>query len=93
MVRYSTIRLVLALAVENKMHLHQIDISTAYLNSSLQDEIYMRQPENFIDKDAPDKVLRLHKAIYGLKQGGKEWNIRWCVTLQLNYIMQFPRRQ
>ena len=75
-VRYSTIRLILALAVERKMHLHQIDVSTAYLNSNLQDEIYMKQPENFIDKNAPNKVLRLHKAIYGLKQSGKEWNTK-----------------
>lgn len=73
-VRFSTIRTLLALAVEWKMYLHQVDVSTAYLNSELHDEIYMRQPQCFKDKKYP--VLRLNKAIYGLKQSGREWNVK-----------------
>ena len=69
-----TIRLVMALAVQWKMHLHQIDISSAYLNSNIQHDIYVRQAREFVDCRNPDKVLKLHKAIYGLKQSGKEWN-------------------
>lgn len=72
-VRYMTIRLVLALAVQWKMHLHQIDISSAYLNSDLHHEIYIRQPEKFVSRKYPNKVLKLHKALYGLKQSGREW--------------------
>lgn len=74
--RYSTIRLVMSLAVQWKMHLHQIDVSSAYLNSDIQHEIYIRQPPEFVDKKNPNKVLKLHKAIYGLKQSGKEWNAK-----------------
>lgn len=86
-VRYSTIRLLLALAVKNNMHLHQIDVSSAYLNSNLQDEIYMQQPKNFIYDKSPEKVLRLHKAIYGLKQSGKEWNSKLdSVLRKMNFV-------
>lgn len=75
-VRYETIRMILALAVEHKMHLHQLDVVTAYLNGNLQDVIYMQQPEGFVDKQHPNQVLRLHKSLYGLKQSGREWNFK-----------------
>ncbi|GBP05998.1 Retrovirus-related Pol polyprotein from transposon TNT 1-94 [Eumeta japonica] len=86
-VRYSTLRLLLALAVKNKMHLHQMDVDTAYLNSDLHDEIYLKQPPHFVDETSPRKVLRLHKAIYGLKQSGKEWNCKLdSVLRKLNFV-------
>lgn len=86
-VRYSTIRILLALAVKEKMYLHQLDVSTAYLNSDLHDEIYMQQPQNFKDSRFPNKVMRLHKAIYGLKQSGREWNSNLDGTLRkLNFV-------
>jgi len=69
----SSIRLVIALAVENKMFMHQLDVSAAYLNGDLQDVVYMRQPQGFVDTAYPKRVLRLHKSLYGLKQSGREW--------------------
>lgn len=72
--RYSKIRLVIALAVEHGMYIHQMDVSSAYLNGDLHDVVYMRQPEGFIDEQHPQRVLRLHKSLYGLKQSGREWN-------------------
>lgn len=68
--RYSTIRLVIALAVEHCMYVHQIDVSSAYLNSELRDLVYMRQPEGFVDQKFPERVLKLNKFLYGLKQSG-----------------------
>ena len=62
-VRYSTLRLVLTLVVQWKMYLHQIDVSSACLNSEIHHEFYIRQPEKFIDYRYPDKVLKLHNAI------------------------------
>lgn len=62
------------MTVQNSMYLHQIDVTTTYLNSNLQDEIYMQQPQCFMEGDSSEKFFRLHKAIYGLKQRGKEWN-------------------
>lgn len=73
-VRYATMRMLLALAVEHKLYLHQMDVCTAYLNGELKECVYMKQPENFIDAKHPQKVLKLHKSLYGLKQSGREWN-------------------
>lgn len=73
-IRYETIRMLFAIAAEKQLHMHQVDISNAYLNSKLQEDVYMRQPENFVDKQHPNKVLKLQKAIYGLKQSGRAWN-------------------
>uniref|UniRef100_A0A0A1X768 Retrovirus-related Pol polyprotein from transposon TNT 1-94 n=1 Tax=Zeugodacus cucurbitae TaxID=28588 RepID=A0A0A1X768_ZEUCU len=81
-IRYETIRMLLAIAVEKELHLHQIDISNAYLNSDLTEEVYIRQPEGFIDSKNPDKVLKLNKAIYGLKQSGREWNSTLDIALK-----------
>ena len=73
-VRYANIRLVVALAVEYGIYLHQMDVSSAYLNSELHDTVYMKQPPHFVDEKHPDKVLKLKKSLYGLKQSGREWN-------------------
>jgi len=81
-VRYSTIRLVLALAAEYKMFVHQLDVTTAYLNSKLDEECYMTQPDGFINEQHPRKALKLNKAIYGLKQSGRAWNERLNSVLE-----------
>uniref|UniRef100_A0A0A1WFC7 Retrovirus-related Pol polyprotein from transposon TNT 1-94 n=1 Tax=Zeugodacus cucurbitae TaxID=28588 RepID=A0A0A1WFC7_ZEUCU len=73
-VRYATIRMVLAIAAEYELHVHQLDVSTAYLNGKLEDDIYMRQPEMFQQDN--DCVLKLKKSLYGLKQSGRVWNSR-----------------
>lgn len=73
-VRYSTVRMLFALSAQLKLHVHQLDVTTAYLNSELHDVVYMQQPEHFVDVRHPKKVLRLNKAIYGLKQSGREWH-------------------
>lgn len=72
-IRYATIRMLLALAVEHDLYLEQLDVCTAYLNSELHDTVYMRQPECFVSEEYPERVLRLEKAIYGLKQADREW--------------------
>lgn len=74
-IRYSTIRMVLALAAEHNLYLHHVDISTAYLNSKLEEDVYMRPPDGFEDTIEPNKVLKLKRTIYGLKQSGRAWNV------------------
>ncbi|UYV73840.1 hypothetical protein LAZ67_11001074, partial [Cordylochernes scorpioides] len=75
-VRQSTIRMLLALAVEYNLILHQMDVQSAYLNGEIKEEIYMTQPENFVSRKYPERVCRLKKAIYGLKQAGIVWHER-----------------
>lgn len=71
--RYEIIRTLLAAAVEIEMHVHQMDVVSAYIQGNLHDEIYMEQPEMFKKKENPEKVCKLNKPIYGLKQSGREW--------------------
>nr|GEX93628.1 hypothetical protein [Tanacetum cinerariifolium] len=50
-----------------------MDVKMAFLNSPLKDEVYVVQPDEFVDHDHPEKVYRLRKALYGLKQAPREW--------------------
>ncbi|UTT96568.1 hypothetical protein NDA17_005593 [Ustilago hordei] len=66
------IRAILALAVQNNWEVHALDITMAYLNSTLKEAIYMKLPEG--SGVAPSKVYKVIKGLYGLKQSGREWN-------------------
>ncbi|UYV61187.1 hypothetical protein LAZ67_1003759 [Cordylochernes scorpioides] len=55
-VRQSTIRMFLALAVEYNLILHQMDVQSAYLNGEIKEEIFMTQPENFVSRKYPEKI-------------------------------------
>ena len=72
-VRQNSLRLIYALAIENDLILRQLDVSTAFLNGDIEEEIFMEQPEKFIKKGFENKVCKLNKAIYGLKQAGRQW--------------------
>ena len=69
--RSTSFRIVLCLAVKRSMECKQYDVETAYLNGLIKEDIYIEQPEGFVKGD---KVCKLKKAIYGLKQAGREWN-------------------
>lgn len=73
-VRYSTIRILLAIAAMRDMTVEHLDVKTAFLNGNLEENVYMQQPEGFIKKGQERKVYKLNKAIYGLKQAAKAWN-------------------
>ena len=72
--RFSAIRSLLAVAKANDYEIHQMDVATAFLNGTLDYEIYMEQPIGFVDPDRPDWVCKLKKSIYGLKQSARCWN-------------------
>ncbi|GJT44477.1 retrovirus-related pol polyprotein from transposon TNT 1-94 [Tanacetum coccineum] len=55
-------------AAHKNMTIYQMDVKTAFLNGELHEEIYVSQPEGFVDQDNPTYVYRLKKALYGLKQ-------------------------
>nr|GFD24528.1 Gag-Pol polyprotein [Tanacetum cinerariifolium] len=50
-----------------------MDVKTAFFNGPLKEEVYVAQPDGFVDPDHPKKVYRLRKALYGLKQAPMEW--------------------
>ena len=80
-VRYSAVRTILALAALEDMEIHSLDISNAYLNGVLEEEVYMQLPEGFEDIGRPGDVLLLKKATYGLKQAGRVWSKTLSDTL------------
>jgi len=66
-VRFASIRLLLAMVAHLDLKLFQMDVKTAFLNCSLEEEIYMDQPIGFVLKGQEDKVCHPKKSIYGLK--------------------------
>jgi hypothetical protein len=68
-----SIRILLALAARYYLELNQMDVSTAYLNGKLLEELYLQPPEGVDIK--PDHCWRLKKSLYGLKQAGRTWNV------------------
>ncbi|KAL5515273.1 hypothetical protein EMCRGX_G000418 [Ephydatia muelleri] len=74
-VRFTSVRTLLAFAVQNGMMVHQIDVVTAFLNGTLEEEIYMEQPPGYIKKGEEHLVCKLKKSIYGLKQSPRCWNM------------------
>ena len=79
-VRYETLRSLIAITATNRWHLNQFDIKNAYLNGVLHEEIYMRQPPGL--EDGTGRVCRLQKTLYGLKQAGNVWNTTFTSALK-----------
>lgn len=74
MVRYESVRTLLAMAALQNFEIGQFDIKTAFLNGELDEELYMRLPEGAAKEDT---VVKLEKSLYGLKQSPRQWNKRF----------------
>ena len=66
-IKPSTIRVVLALVVQEGWDIRQLNVNNAFLNGHLQYDVYVSQPEGFVDSTKPHFVYNLRKALYGLK--------------------------
>ncbi|GKE18106.1 retrovirus-related pol polyprotein from transposon TNT 1-94 [Tanacetum coccineum] len=71
--RLDAIRIFLAYAAHMNMIVYQMDVKTTFLNDILREEIYVSQPDGFMDQDNPNHVYKLKKAFYGLKQAPRAW--------------------
>lgn len=84
-VNFTTLRLALALAVQQGMYIHQMDVTTAFLHGEIDGEVYVKPPKGLsCFKDGT--VLKLRKGLYGLKQSPRLWSNKWReVMLKLGY--------
>ena len=80
--RMEAIKMFLAYACHKHFKVYQMDVKSAFLNGSLEEEVYMEQPECFSLIDKPDYVCKLKKALYGLKQALRSWYARLDKYLQ-----------
>ncbi|GJX29702.1 retrovirus-related pol polyprotein from transposon TNT 1-94 [Tanacetum coccineum] len=71
--RLEAVQLFVAYATNKSFPVYQMDVKTSFLNDPLKEEVYVNQPDGFIDPHHPDKVYRLKKALYGLKQAPRAW--------------------
>lgn len=82
--KMATVKLILSLAPKLQWSLHQLDISNAFLNGDLEEEIYMKLPPGYAEIQGesfpPNALCKLHKSIYGLKQASRQWFIKFSTT-------------
>ena len=81
-VRFDTLRTLLSFAVQNELLIDQMDVTTAFLNGYLDEEIYIEQPPGYEVKGKENLVCKLKRSLYGLKQSPRCWNQRFTTYLQ-----------
>lgn len=82
MARLETVCVLLAVAAHRSWSVHHMDVRSAFLNGEMEEEVYVHQPAGFINNDDAHKVLKLRKAMYGLRQAPRAWNAKLDFTLQ-----------
>lgn len=87
-VRYDSIRVLLALAAEQDLEVNHFDVQTAFLYGDLEQSIYMKQPAGFEDIEKPHHVCLLKKSLYGLKQASRCWNKKF-----VNFLDSYKFKQ
>ena len=86
--KFGTIRTLLAHGTQRGMHIHQMDVKTAFLHGHLEETIYMLQPKGFEVPGKESMVCRLKRSLYGLKQSSR----CWFVELR-KYLMSLRYKQ
>nr|GEU53310.1 retrovirus-related Pol polyprotein from transposon TNT 1-94 [Tanacetum cinerariifolium] len=78
-VRIEAIHIFITIAISKNMTIYQMDVKTAFLNGELKEEVYVCQPEGFVDPDHSTHVYHLKKDLYGLNQAPLAWTINWGI--------------
>lgn len=87
MARYTSIRVIMALAAKLGWKLHQMDVKTNFLNGVVEEEVYMNQSLGFKTHDQQSHVYRMKKDLYGFKQAPRTWyGIIYSFLMSLGFI-------
>nr|GEU65265.1 retrovirus-related Pol polyprotein from transposon TNT 1-94 [Tanacetum cinerariifolium] len=86
--RMEAIRIFLAYAAHKSLTIFQMDVKTAFLHGTLKEDVYVCQPEGFIDADYPSQVYKLKKALYGLKEAPRAWYDELSTFLLHNHFFK-----
>ena len=81
--KFNSFRTVCAIAALLSLNITHIDFSNAFLNGKCEEEIYMKQPDGYVDENQPHAVCRLLKCLYGLKQAPRAWSQALSAALLL----------
>ncbi|KAK1614403.1 hypothetical protein QYE76_019920, partial [Lolium multiflorum] len=84
--KLKSVRILLAIAAFFDYEIWQMDVKTAFLNGDIEEELYMVQPKGFVDPKNADKVCKLQRSIYGLKQASRSWNLLKRVIKDFGFI-------
>ena len=76
------------LAIATFYEIWQMDVKTAFLNGFLKEELYMMQPEGFVNPKGANKMCKLQRSIYGLVQASQSWNIRFDKLIKAYSFIQ-----
>ena len=84
-----SVRILLAIAAFYNYEIWQMDVKAALLNGFIKEELYMMQPEGFVDPKNANKVCKLQRSIYGLVQASRSWNIRFDEMIKTFHFSQY----
>jgi hypothetical protein len=79
--KLSSIRLLLTITAKEDLELNQFDVSNAFLHGELEEEVWLKQPQGFVDDSRPEWAFKLRKALYGLCQAGRSWHQKMKTTM------------
>jgi hypothetical protein len=80
-IKFTTVRIVLSLALSRNWAIHQLDVKNAFLHGTLTEAVYCSQPTGFVNAANPDLVCRLNRSLYSLKQAPRAWYSRFTTYL------------
>lgn len=87
-VRFTTLRLLFAFAAKDQLEIYHLDVETAFLHGDMEEIIYLQQPQGFVHRGQENMVCKLNKAIYGFKQGSRNWNLKLDAALKDMNLVQ-----